>query len=316
MQFKKNFFYRSSYTRWSIVFFILSFIFSTTAHARVVWEAGLDYISLVDLESGQPLNDHPVSLNATDVYTLLSSIRFRANQSGNFLTGWLDDADNETFSDHFFNESELRKLAPAISRALAMAKPSQDVIFSVTGRHAAALGSRSLTSTGRIFFKDGAFNFILGEAYVDIEKRYRRAGLPSDVPSKVDMRELKAFKLKSGTRSDTITKSIELTPYNAIERVNTRTDWVRIDQDALTDMTVQRIDPTTQETSSHDRTDALEAKVNQIEERLDHKMTHTGSEGSARSIEQRLAHLKALYEKGYITEEAYNVKMEKILSDL
>lgn len=302
-----------------LLFMILSLLFSMKLQARVVWEAGLDYISLNPVEKGFNHNQHPVSLSATDVYNTLSAIRYRSHRSGNLISSWLDDDDNETFSDHFFVESELRKLAPAISRALALAKPDQDVVFSITGRHSAALGSKSLSSTGRIFFFDGAINIIIGEAYVDIEKRYRRAGLPSDVPSKVDMRELKNFKLTLGSRKDIVSDSIELTPYGSIERVNHRSDWVRVKQEAIAGLTdhpdENNLNKNAHKEVEQTRTTALENKVEQLEKRLDTHPAATTST-SSRSVEDRLAHLKALYEKGYVTKEIYEQKMQLILSDL
>jgi hypothetical protein len=108
-------------------------------------------------------NDQPVKLSAEQIRLIFGTLDAK-------FTG------DETPSP-MFTEKELDILADAISNGLAVAQPRQDVTFAIVGIHR---GFYSFTSdrqyvSGRVFYKDGKLNLIIGSLhepyYENLERR-------------------------------------------------------------------------------------------------------------------------------------------------
>ncbi len=319
----------------SLIIYLLTLGLShqVLAADRTIWESRNDYVAL---DSGDirvnTKNDHPADLSPQNVFTILKSIRYTEKSSLFNFDSFLgdDDDDVDNFSDRLFSDSSLRKLSPAIAKALTAASNSQDVIFSITGPHQAAIGSQQLTTTGRVFLQDGNLNLIFGNVYVDIAKKYRRQGNTSDVPAKVDYTDLKFFKLPVGSRTKEHDMSVDILKLDGISFENKRTDWLVLN----TKMLIAQADKekATRNTNTPSQTvdtdvvenqKQLENKVERLERLMEARDKTSTSDSplpasnvSPSDMESRLQTLKKLYDKGILTEEVYESKMQQILNDL
>ncbi|GAA5178983.1 hypothetical protein GCM10025771_19640 [Niveibacterium umoris] len=136
----------------------LTDLFSDSESRLTVWIANpadrlnlspWDYIELQQrpaAEQGAP-NQHPVQLNADSVAAALASVQVVLGKDTVAL----------------FEAGELSRLSRAIAGSLAKATPEQDLTFVTTGRHKelGAYGAK-LTSTGRVFYAEGALQLIVG----------------------------------------------------------------------------------------------------------------------------------------------------------
>lgn len=121
-----------------------------SASGDTLFEAGLQYVKLVDRDMPGVVNDHPVAISTEEMRTVLESIYvsesvlFRERQSPMFSPG------------------ELQILSSALAQGLARAEPSQDLTFVTLGVHSGALTQERQTNSGRVFLSGGRLNIIFG----------------------------------------------------------------------------------------------------------------------------------------------------------
>lgn len=146
---------------------------SATAQAadvRHLWQSRDQFVALERQDStssgpAQP-NDHPAELTLERITTILSSINIRAEDGGKpepLLTG-----------------SAVQTLAPYLQQGLQQASPAQDVTFAVIGLHSALYGlaKSPKVTTGRVFFKAGRLNIIVGLVQQEVRDRDDRRLFP------------------------------------------------------------------------------------------------------------------------------------------
>lgn len=333
------------------------------AKENIVWQAGYDYVAIVPVDAKESSNNsHPYEISPKGVYSLLSSIRLAEADEGfiniDIFSMFSDKEDSESsefddvqavegdleqLSDALFNVSELRKISKAISQALAIAKPNEDIVFSVSGRHASFLGKSQLSTTARLFYKSGRLHLIFGEVYVDIRKRYVRSGGTSDVPDRVQLKDLKGFRLKVGTRDKKSKLPVEFVTSDShflhLYKGKKRKDWLQIDVARLMEEQEKHKKAETRKNDTVKETDELQQQTREINkeqeqlkdkvERLERLMEAkekaqlktepakpVAPAASAKSLEQRLTELKQLYDKGVITEDIYKEKVKQMLGEL
>src|SRR5690348_1723156 len=121
-----------------------------------VSEEGLNVVR-IETTSGMEGNTHPVALTPSEVGTILRGVRVweQRNVIHRLVSG-------EAPKTRAFRDDELAFLAPAISRALAQAGPSDDVYFHVS--HATSTGEEE-TTTGRIFVRNPILHVVLSEVH-------------------------------------------------------------------------------------------------------------------------------------------------------
>jgi hypothetical protein len=121
-----------------------------------VSEEGLNVVR-IETTLGTERNTHPVALTPAEVGTILRGVRVweRRNVIHRLVSG-------EAPKTRAFRDDELSFLAPAISRALAQAGPSDHVYFHVS--HATPTGEEE-TTTGRIFIRDPILHLVLNEVH-------------------------------------------------------------------------------------------------------------------------------------------------------
>lgn len=225
-------------------------------------------------------NDHPAPLGTAAVASALGALHIR-----------LVDQDTGAETQRaVFTHEELGNLAPQVAAGLAKAGPRQDVTFSTIGSHPLGGGGGGLikdpgVNAGRVFYEDDKLNVIFGE----LQSNYRKRNVFGRRDQDFDPR-------RQGTREKASKQKWTLATLPGIALHPTRDGGVR--EDWVT------IDPAV----AGAQTAATEPAAT----------TATGptSRKTAGDLERRLQILKDLKDKGLISEEAYNAKVQELLSEL
>lgn len=283
----------------------------------IVWQAGLNkYIKLDGLDSRKfGLNDHPVNLEEKDISYALQALR--VTKDGGFFV----QEDNP----RVFGVSQIRLLAKYLPAALKTARPDQDIVFVIDKAEAKLLGLSELSyTTGRIFFKDGKLNVIIGEFEFFRSKGFENVYDPSgrgNVPYD--------FNMGSRTRSSSAFEGapIGVTGISNKQLKKLRYDWFLIDvkqaSEAFIAWESERNQP---EKGSADKKLEIEvAKLAKQRRKMRAEMARMRKQirnispaggASAKSIEERMATLDQLYTKQLITRKEYDAKRKEILNDI
>lgn len=107
-------------------------------NGKVVFATGVNEVRLTPGDRAQP-NDHPVILTPTEIGTLLHRVLY--SERRNFLHRLIS---GEAVRRRVFREDEIVLLAPALSHALAQAKPDELVFFHL-GRPGSGGGEKGTT---------------------------------------------------------------------------------------------------------------------------------------------------------------------------
>lgn len=127
-----------------------------TTPAKTVYQSGFNTVRL-EQDPESSTHTHPASLTATEVGTLLRGVRVweRRNPLHRLFVGQADKT-------RAFRDEEIALLAPALSKALAQATPSERVYFHLS--HATEHGEEE-TTTGWLFVHDPILYLALSEAH-------------------------------------------------------------------------------------------------------------------------------------------------------
>ncbi|MGQ0833341.1 MAG: SHOCT domain-containing protein [Gammaproteobacteria bacterium] len=224
-------------------------------------------------------NDHPAPLGTAAVASALGALRVRLVDP---------DTGAETQRAVFAHE-ELGSLAPQLAAGLAKAGPRQDVTFSTIGSH--PLGGGGLVkdpgvNAGRVFYEDGKLNVIFGE----LQGNYRKRNVFGRRDQDFDPRRQGA-RAKASEQKWTLATRPGIT-FHATRDGSIRSDWVTIDAAVAASQTAAAA-PTAGAATGPAATTA-----------------------TAGDLERRLQVLKDLKDKGLISEEAYNARVQELLSEL
>jgi uncharacterized membrane protein len=285
----------------------------SAAHAgdrTVIWETGEGRVALIPQDTGKAVqvtpNNHPVELTDDLLIGLLSSVQVR-------------DTPKDKLGP-LFTEGSLQLLAPYIQQAFRKAGPDDDVSFVVVGLYKTMLGfaSRAMITSGRVFYKDGKLNLLLGIVKQDI--RYTSAGGGTD------------FRLIApGFRQTAAQGEWSLVPSEDRPFEMLRNDWVVFDTKTAFAVKPVAAAPPPTATAQPSRKSAAErplserlATLNDLkakglitEDEYKTKRREIMNEKEPeRTPAERLSVLNELKAKGLITDEEYRAKRMQILSDL
>jgi hypothetical protein len=255
----------------------------------VLWSANDQWVKIEPQDdAAAPPNDHPAQLASDAISKALAALRIR-----------IVDQDTAIEAQRsVFTAEELRNLAPRIASGLAKAGPRQDVTFSTIGSYPRAAGGLVKdpgVNAGRVFYDDGKINVIFGE----LQSGYRKRSVYGQRTEDFTPRQ-------EGSRTKAAEHEWALAGRPGVELHSSaggvRNDWVEIDGAAVASGTaaVSQAPPAATPPAA----------------------TAAGSaEGPAATksgadLEQRLKTLKELRDKNLISEEAYRVKMQELLSEL
>ncbi len=140
----------------TLFFYSMTFALSFFEYDEdVIWKSGLNrYFKYVKQDrSTAGKNDHPVKLDAIDISTALKALQFGEKS---FLRG-------EEIR-YVFSLPQITLLGKQLAKGLKNAKPGQDIIFVMEGGQSKLILMIEKTFiAGRVFYKDGKLNIILGE---------------------------------------------------------------------------------------------------------------------------------------------------------
>jgi hypothetical protein len=270
----KTFRGRDSYWFCSVIFFVLALMISSSSDAsdvRRLWQSRDQFVALERQDSDSTghvlLNDHPVTIDNERLTAILSSIDMR-------------DTDGSK-PESLFTEQSLEALAPELQKALQQAAPGEDVTFAIIGLYKSFGFAKSpKVTTGRVFYKGGKLNIIVGLVHKDVNDR--------------DDRRLSPF--TPGSREKALEGEWTLLPqYGKNGFTMVRKDWVAFS----------------------DEWSKPEAAAPVVEKAAPVPSNSTVKQPSdARTLAERLTTLNELKIKGLITEEEYRAKRLELMNGL
>ena len=281
----------------------------------IIWKAGLNlyfkYVEQDDSKYGK--NDHPVSLDEKNIILALKSLEFTEK-------GFLS---RET-TRSVFPVSQVNLLSKQLAKGLKNAQSGQDIIFVMEGgsRKLILLNEKNFVA-GRVFYKDGKLNIIIGEydkARNDaFEKQYDpsgRAAVPYSFNHGQRSRGFNHFKDGvvgvAGVEHKIFGKKI-------------RNDWLMIDIETASKAYVANLNERNNPSAKQDKNVRIEAAKLAKERRLmraemarmrkDMQEANTAT-ASKESLEERINTLDELRKGKLITQEEYDLKRKEILNDI
>ena len=267
----------------------------------VVWEASKD--QWVHLEprdvAGSPPNDHPAEVPAAEISGALASLQVVVDDS----------------AEPIFTPTEATQLGDAMARALAQARPDQDVTFR-------SVGSRPLTSgkvlkgvsvnTGRIFRQDGKLNLIFGDVRAKSKTKAVYGQWEEDFSEP-----------RPAARGASAEHEWKVVAPAGVEQRNGRDDWLAFDDSQLASLPAPATAPPAAATAAPAPAAAppVQAPTSAaappaVVPSAPAAQAAPAAVDAEADMERRLRTLKDLRDKGLITEEAYRAKIEEILSVL
>ncbi len=310
---------RFSYQSYVNSLFIGFLLFTTpSTHAwfgqddKVFWHFRDEYVRL---ESSDTTNEHPAQLSPAEVRASLASISVQMPDSAISL----------------FSHKELETLSEPVSKALAAAKPNEDVTIAIIGMHPGVISQENRVTTARLFVQQHKLNVIVGDVHKEIDYE--------------EDRRLNPF--TAGTRAQSKTPSRPLVAQTGQSAVNQRKDWVAIDV-ATAVATAPKITQNNANLSSDvaktqaqavkaqadaEKAQTESARLAQSVEQLKQevhalkqqpavvttnatKETVSKANVADKSLEQKLHALKELRAKDLISEEVYQKKQQQLLDAL
>jgi hypothetical protein len=125
------------------------------------WKLGsFTWVKRVPAEPGAPANAHPAALPEAAIQAVLGPIQVK----------------DEGKDVPLFGKEELKEVSKALSEALALAQPGEDLLLLSTSKHnngfLSGFMERATGLTARLFVRDGALNLIVHDARMDFMDRY------------------------------------------------------------------------------------------------------------------------------------------------
>jgi len=253
-----------------VIFITLNAGLVFAAERRELWQSRDQFVALERQEPAEnglvAANDHPVEISLDRLTSIFGSIKVRL-------------ADSEK-SGPLFTVPAIQVLVPHLQKALKLASPGQDVVFAVFGLHDALYGlaKSPRVTTGRVFFKAGKLNLIVGLVQKDVNEREDRRLSPFTPGSRQ----------KQASGEWTLLADTPLV----------RGDWLAFSEDwqalVVPSAVVEKKEA------------AVPATTVQPAKRSE----------EIRKPAERLIILKELKEKGLITEDEYRAKRQEILNGI
>jgi hypothetical protein len=181
---------------------------------RTLWEAGLQYVRVVNQDIPSLPNEHPVALTSEELRAVLGEI---------YVSERIAFREQE---NPLFSVGELQILSTTIASGLGQAAANEDVDFVSIGVHPAALADEQKTNSGKVFMSGGRLNIIFGL----IHEIYRDKDVATGQP--VDRR---LHPLLPGTRRADSGTAVNVTLdsgqsfYLDPDSGKERTDWLVLD---------------------------------------------------------------------------------------
>jgi len=280
-----------------------------------IWRSGLNrYFKYVEQDrSSAGKNDHPVKLDAIDISTALKALQF---EKKSFLRG--------VKIKTVFSVSQMNLLGNQLAKGLKNAKPGQDIIFVMEGGQSKLILLTEKTFVaGRVFYKDGKLNIILGEydlARNDAFESYYDPSGRGAIP----------YTFNHGKRSKESKRfdgRLEAAPGIENKKLGKkfRKDWFVIDVELASKAYLAQLKERKNPSTRQDKQLQLEAaKLSRERRQMRAEMARMRKEMkelssdpvSGKSSEERFVILEQLRKKELITQEEYESRRQEILNDI
>ena len=135
---------------------------------RTLWQAGLQYVKIVDRDKPGIANEHPESITSEQLRTVLSSLYVNN-------TILLRERQEPVFSP-----AELQILSATIPNGLSQVGPEEDITFVSIGLHKGTISRERKTNTGRVFMSGGRLNIIFGKLHEVFREKNPGTNQPID----------------------------------------------------------------------------------------------------------------------------------------
>ncbi|MEX2479537.1 MAG: hypothetical protein WD928_01625 [Gammaproteobacteria bacterium] len=281
-----------------------------------IWDLNEQYVRLVEIEQGAPMNDHPVVLEKIELDQALASLEL-----------WIEGGilrDEESINVYPRRQAAL--IAGYVSEALAKAAPNEDVTFNVRGYTDVLLSmakEREWT-TGRVFHRDGKLNLIIGEYRKKLDKAKKNVEGSFGIID--DFRDVH-FQVGSRDRKGSMPGRVVATEGVGFGDEQ-RPDWIVIDV-AKAALAYRQAQVPAAVRKEEIKAKAEAAKLTLERRQMREEMARLRKElqelqqdsGRAaavptESIEERLVRLQRLKDKGLIDEADFRRRKESILGEI
>jgi hypothetical protein len=254
-----------------------------------LWTTGNDY---VQLSASGAVNQHPVRLSAEQLTVLLGQFYKR-------------EKNNEPVP--YFSQDEISRISPRLVPLFAKAKPDQDIEFGTSFRSDSFPFVPRVLNAGRLFVENGQLNLLIGMC-----ARAQDIGYAETFG--------KFPELDHGNRTKPAKNvGCELLAGNNTAQVNNRTDWLRLNINAV--LTAKAVPafrsstPLTFGATASSVQVTTPAAVPSEAASVPTKTLATPA-SSASEAEQRLIILKRLHDEGLISDTEYQQKRAEAMKGL
>lgn len=281
----------------------------------IIWEGTVNNYIKYDEQDDSKFgkNDHPIVLDEKDIVDALNALEYTDTS---ILGG-------ETIVS-VFSYSQIKLLAEYLSEGLSKAKPNQDITYAIggTSRKLLVLTKKSYT-TGRVFYKDGKLNIIIGE-YDLVRSEAMEKELDPSGRGEVNYNFSHGYRNRTSNHFQASLIGIPGVTQKVIKG-KPRQDWLEIDVKLAADAYLAKKNERENPQLKQDQALKIEAaKLAKQRREMRAEMARlrkdmeqrTNESSSAKSIEERISTLDQLLEKELISKEEYAVKRKEILNDI
>jgi len=286
-----------------LIIWILIFFGDKQKADAVLWQEGPNqYFKYADQDTSSfGENDHPVELDQGAINTALKLLKFDKKKS----------SDSVALAS-VFSDEQVGLLSRIIASGLKSANPNKDIIFVIERVEQKLLGLKKDSSfvAGRVFFKDGQLNLILGD-YDRVRNRGYEVAYDPTSAGIVSYSFNHGNRTKQTVGSTAFNQVIVQTPGIENKKLkNIRRNWFVIDLGVAPKHFADR--------EEEEKKMEMAKKRKEIEEILGRPIPVAVAPQTVpvRTTEYRLNALNNLKEKGLVTEEEYIQKRKEILEDL
>jgi hypothetical protein len=272
--------------------FAASLALATTVSATEtpeLWTAGNDYVQLA---AASAMNQHPVRLSAEQITVLLGQF-YKRQKKGEPVP--------------YFSQDEITRISPQLVPLFAQAKPDQDIEFGTSFRSDSFPFVPRVLNAGRLFIQNGQLNLLIGMCAKAQDVGYEETFG-------------KFPELDHGSRNKPAKNpGCELLASNITEQVNNRTDWLRLNINAVLTARAVPVFPSSTPLTFGATASQVQvttpATVPPEAASVPTKTLATPS-SSASEAEQRLIILKRLHDEGLISDAEYQEKRAEAMKGL
>ncbi len=300
------------FSSWAMAFDLLPGLFEKPQVTATIWEQNEQYVHLVASEKNAAPNSHPITLDPIEVEQALASLQLWT-KGGVF---------RDEQSLPVYSKSQAGSIARYLVEALSKASPNEDVAFNIRSYADVLLsvGREREWTTGRVFYKDGKLNLLIGEYQKRIDKGKKNVEGSFGVDD--DFRDINfdiAGRKSKGHMPGRIvnTAGVELGEEG-------RSDWVAIEilkaakayRDAQTPVATRKEEEKVRNEAAKLTLERREMREEMARMRKELKTLQEGGSGKAQPLEERLTKLQQLLDKGLISADDFKRRKAAILDEI